>query len=526
MLEHRRAHESKKTVSRKAAKRDTDRLSSLLYSSPGAISAHRTHSQDVSRDISRVASREASRNVSRINSRVVSRDVSLSPSRDQSDDEYDSGSESDETSPSTISFDDRMGEDFEGGIKQDRPLAAVIDDLIDRKHSTVPAREENLAAYGRILARHYAAGEMEDCVEDLLPVFLQSIKQDSTENETNLALKAVALTAMTTLDGSIYDGASSAVRRKITGYSSLLTKATAVRCLGACAFFGGATEEDMVDEMEFLMEIITSDGHFVEAPDDPEVVTAALQEWGLLATGIEDLEYQSEDAIEAFADQLDSSEADVQIAAGQNIALLYEKSFSPREENEEIDEFEYNLQIDQDDISKSDYKDDNGVLLVQRYNPYHNTPAIEQKIQDLTKVSDQQISKKSKRALHKHFKAILTTVENPRHGPRYKQFSESEAYGTRLGVKFHRTASLNLNRWWKWLRMVALQQWLAGGIVEHYRAKSRAIVENIPGFSVVVETERERPRRPKGKAWKRAGDSGIPTGRRGEMNMLYDTLQG
>ncbi|EER24326.1 hypothetical protein D8B26_005448 [Coccidioides posadasii str. Silveira] len=526
MLDHRRAHESKKTVSRKSAKRDADRLTSLIYSSPSAISASRQNSRDVSRNASRDGSRNVSRDISRVQSRVqsrvVSRDASISPSRDQSDDEYETSSESG-TCPSTASWDERGYEDFEAGIKQDRPLATVVNDLIDRKHNSLQAREENLAAYGRILARHYAADEMEHNVGTLLTAFLQSIKQESTEKETILALKAIALTAVTTLSGAVYDKTGSVVRRKIAGSSSLAIKSAAIRCLGASAFFGGASEDELLDEMEFLMEIIMSDGHFIETPDDPEIVTAALQEWGLLATGVDDLEHLSEDAMETFADQLDSTEPEVQTAAGQNIALLYEKSFSPQEEDEEIDESEYDLQISHDDISQDDYRDDNGALLVQRYKPYHNTPAIEGKIQDLAKISGRHISKKSKRTLHMHFDAILTTIENPRHGPRFRQsidHEKSESYGTRAGLKFHRFAPLNLNRWWKWCRMAALQRLLAGGIVEHYRAKSRAIVEYLPGLSMDAP---EKGRRRRGKDRRKVGES---SGRGGEMGMLYDTLHG
>ncbi|WEW57611.1 hypothetical protein PRK78_003078 [Emydomyces testavorans] len=526
MLDPRHGLESKKTISRKAAKRDADRLTSLIYSSPASVSS-RQNSQNVSRDVSRNVSRSVSQNVSRAHSRVVSRDVSPSASRDQSDDEIETESESDETAPSTTSFDER--EDFEGGIRQDRPLATVVDDLIDRKHSNLQAREENLDTYGRILARHYAAQELEPYVNDLLTVFLQSIMQEASEKETILALKAVALTAVTTLDGSVYDKASTSVRKKITGSSTPSVKTAAIRCLGACSYFGGAIEDEIIDELEFLMEIITSDGHFIEAPDDAEIATAALQEWGLLATGVDDLEDQSEDAIEAFADQLESGETSVQIAAGQNIALLYEKSFSPRGDDEDIDESEHDFEISLDDMSKAEYTDDNGAILVQRYNPYHNTPEIEHKIHNLAKISGHHISKKSKRSLHMHFDAILTTIQNPRHGPRYRQFIDSEkgeSYGTRMGLKFHRFDPVQVNRWWKWLRIMALQRLLAGGIVEHYRARSRAIVENVPGL--MMETSMKgKQRGARGKGRKRFGESKTdPSGRSGEMEMLYDTLHG
>ena len=65
-------------------------------------------------------------------------------------------------------------------------------------------------------------------------------------------------------------------------------------------------------------------------------MTAALEEWGFLATLQDEMEDATEAAMEAFVDQLESSDANVQIAAGENVALLYEKSFTEREEDEEV----------------------------------------------------------------------------------------------------------------------------------------------------------------------------------------------
>jgi ABC-type Zn2+ transport system substrate-binding protein/surface adhesin len=90
--------------------------------------------------------------------------------------------------------------------------------------------------------------------------------------------------------------------------------------------------------MSLFFEIIESDGASIDAPDEGNVVIAALEEWGLLATEIEDLEEETEAAMEAFVEQLDSADSGVQIAAGENIALLYEKSLTPQEEDEEIEE--------------------------------------------------------------------------------------------------------------------------------------------------------------------------------------------
>ncbi len=84
--------------------------------------------------------------------------------------------------------------------------------------------------------------------------------------------------------------------------------------------------------LEFLTEIIESDGQAIDAPDSPLVVTAALQAWGFVATHLDDLSAQCEQAMEAFVEQLDSTDAEVQTGAGSNIALLFEASREHEEE--------------------------------------------------------------------------------------------------------------------------------------------------------------------------------------------------
>ena len=83
----------------------------------------------------------------------------------------------------------------------------------------------------------------------------------------------------------------------------------AIHALGVAAFFGGASEDEMEDIMTYLLDVIESDGLSIDAHDEGTVVTAALEAWGLLATEVQDLETATEAAIEAFVDQLESSDS-------------------------------------------------------------------------------------------------------------------------------------------------------------------------------------------------------------------------
>ncbi|EQL29601.1 hypothetical protein, variant [Blastomyces dermatitidis ATCC 26199] len=437
-------------------------------------------------------SREASRATSRASSAQNSRPSSRNASRHPSDDE---DAESEGTAYSSPSLDEYFpsANDEEAAASEtwQQDLEEVIKDYNDRKRSSNLSREDALTAYVRILTSHYVDESLPE-FNELLSSFAKSIKSESSEKETVLALKAVSLTALTFLDGTIYDQFSSLLRRTITDSTNMPIKAAAIHCLGACTFFGDAGEDEILDQMNFLLEIVSSDGHYVNAPDDASVVTAALEEWGFLATEVEDLEHESEDAIEAFAEQLESTEAAVQIAAGENIALLYEKSYTPLEEGESMpdveDEGENESSADEDGSSfLSDDEDgpagDHGPPLIKRYNAYHNTPRILHQVDALANVSGRHINKKSKRSLHANFSSIHTTIANPRRGPQYSKAIDSETsrqYGTRKTVKIHQDAFMKLDRWWKWLRLAALRRLLRWGFVTHYFEGSRGVLDCLP----------------------------------------------
>jgi hypothetical protein len=351
-------------------------------------------------------------------------------------------------------------------IKQE--LRDRIEELIDRKGSSNKGREECLTSYIRILNSHYIADALYGCVPDLISSFSRSIKAESSEREAMLALKALALTAISISDEKLYEYSAATVKRSITDSQSFPTKAAAIHCLGTCIAFGGAGEEEILETLAFLLEIITSDGNLVDAADNAETVTAALRVYGFLATRVEDLENDSEEAIEAFLEQLDSSEPDVQIAAGENIALLYEKSYTPQEEDETTSD------IEEPEEGGDSSGDESGDLnLIKRYNAYHNTSEVIEKVSALASLSTHKLNKRIKQLLHKSFASILITVENPRLGLR-----TNSARGMR--VKIYQSGEMDVDSWWKLMRLNALRRLLAGGFVNHYFEGNKQVLEMLP----------------------------------------------
>lgn len=329
--------------------------------------------------------------------------------------------------------------------------------------------------YIKILKNHFIDYEiLPSRLSELVVSFSRSIKNhEASDKEAALALKALAVTAITVEGNSLYEEMGALLRRTASDSSSFHVKAAAIYCLGICAFFGGSDEAGFAHEMSFMMEIIESDGSFVSASDNAETVTAALETYALLATGINDMEEDSDEAIDVLADQLSSTEPNVLIAAGEAIALLYEKSYSPLEEGETEGENE-----GPDDEREAQ----NGPRLVKRYNAYHDTSALISRADTLAHLSGRNVSRNKKRDIHSNFASILTTLENPRHGPEYSKAINQETekyYGARKTLKVHDSMEILLDRWWKWHRLAGLRRILQGGLVAHLGEQNPAVLDFI-----------------------------------------------
>ena len=345
-------------------------------------------------------------------------------------------------------------------------LNDVIADLLERKGSSNKSREDSLTTYVKCLTSHYLAELLYGRVEDLLPAFLRSIKTETSEKETTMALRAVALTAITFSENSLYETVTSTLKRAISDSQSLPVKAGAIYSLGICISFGGAGEEEMLDVMTFLLEIASSDGAFIDADDSAEVVAAALNTYAFLVTQVEDVEHDSEDAIATFLDQLDSNDAKVQIAAGENIALLYEKCYTPREEDDESSSSEEDADDDADRPRVASY-------LIKRYNPYHNTNEVLEKVTALASLSTKSMNRRDKKTLHQAFASIALTVQEPRLGLQSNNASK-------MVVRIHREGEMRVDKWWKLMRLNAIRRLLGGGFVNHYFEGNKQVLDALP----------------------------------------------
>ncbi|KAF2787904.1 IFRD domain-containing protein [Melanomma pulvis-pyrius CBS 109.77] len=427
-----------------------------------------------SKAVSTTSSKANSKAGSTLNSPAQSRANSRNPSRHGSDEE-EYASDGSAWSDSAASIEDLLNHD-EGDVAVHvwkTKLLEFIEQIIDRKRSSTEGRADSLRGYTHILRMIYGKDEIVHRMGDLLPAILRSIKAETNEHETVTALKALAVTIITVNSDNIYDSVASPLKRSIADSESVQTKISAIHALGTAAFFGGASEEEAEDIMGFFLEIIESDGLSINAHDEGSVVIAALEEWGLLATEIEDMEDATEAAVEAFVDQLESSDRGVQIAAGENIALLFEKSYTPREDDEELSEEGTNS--DEDEPSSS-------VKFVKRYTVYRRQDQLMHTLDELATISTRKISKKDRKTMHLSFVDVKNSVEMPTIGPRYSMALDpvtGRPYGSRWKIRINRNVVLTINKWWKLMRLNAIRRIVQGGFVQQYE-ENEAVSRSLP----------------------------------------------
>ncbi|KAI1466147.1 interferon-related developmental regulator-domain-containing protein [Daldinia caldariorum] len=396
---------------------------------------------------SRQQSAQASPAGSRAASRAASRQAS--EEEDSSDYEY-----NESIASSVINSEDG---DESGLVPPAEILHSRIVDLLDQKRDGAQDREDKLTAYTELIRHHPSAEEIDGQMNELIPLLLKTIRGRRTPQGVLWALRALMLTILTTGDESIHDRVYPTLKSlsQDTNYDDddELIKVATIKAMGISTMCGGGSETAAEEFLEFLIEIIESDGHIVEAGDNGPVVAAALKTWGFVASGLDDLEDQSTQALEAFTEQLESSDVDVQVAAGSNIALLMEAAREYEEENGET----WNLRFDQDG-------------LLRRLNA-------------LTRESSKAISKRDRRQLHSSFNSIVTSLEhgkgpgystarrfssNPHTGGNRTDFNEDyQEYGYRQRFRIQ-NISITIDSWSLSARLEMLKSILGGGLASHY----------------------------------------------------------
>ena len=460
---------------------------------------------------SKQSSLAGSRLASRANSTVNSRNPSASNSRAGSDigsssigDEDDDHNRPD--TPNSIDALIAERDDHTDGAWQEH-LASIIEQIEDRnwKSSNTQSRQQALIAYIQVLCSHFVQEDIAFRLNQLVRAFVKIVKSEDDSIEVNLALKALSVTMITSPSDEIYEAAAGSIKRTIVDSSDLGTKILAIQTLAILDFYGDLSEDTLAECLNFFLEIVSTDGEYVDALDEAGPVAAALEAWGFLATLVDEEGFlHVEEALETFVDQLDSSSASVLIAAGENIALVYEKAYTPVSEEEISDE------RDADVLVVSNEHDKTKEYFKRLYVLYPRQAVLETKLRNLQSHSSRSVSRADRKSLHTSFADILHSVQNPTLGPHFATSLNPETgaeRGSKLKLKSpgkssgSNTAMATIDKWWMLHRHRALKEVLGHGFMVHYEVNV-AIFEALPiVFLPLDEWNKKDGKRKKMKPW-------------------------
>ena len=338
-----------------------------------------------------------------------------------------------------------------------------------RKRRRLEEREQDLGLYTGILRHHFAADEIYSNLKRLCGVFLKAAGIEESQRETIRALKALEITVLTDKSEDPFELCAQELKRFIERSEDHTVQAETIRALAMVTFLGAAGTQDLEITMDFFLEISESDGYSISADDSAEVVTAALESCSLLATEIDDLADRSDELVETVMEQLESADPAVQVAAGEFIALLYEKSWRPADP-------------DEDEDIPEDVHTGIAASHLEAYAAYRRKDQLLSKLTALAKDSSRSRSKITRKTLHTSFSDIRQSVESPFVGPRYSTAIDQETsqkYGSKLTVRVDPQRKMIVDSWWKLSRLRMLQHVLGSGFMEHYEFND-VVLETLP----------------------------------------------
>ena len=365
--------------------------------------------------------------MSRLQKRLGRSRVSRTPTPMTTDDEYESDT------GSVASVDSLWGNNPETvdvkGRWQDEMLETV-DALGERKGSSTSGREELLKSFVRVASLKVITEDMlAGRGEELIAILGRMIKSGRSEKEVTLSARAISLLAASTPEaGSLSTSILPLLQQIISNGGHNSSTPTLIHALASIALFSPTlSSEDIVPLLDFLIEIVESNGHSIGEGEDDDILTAAIEAYGVLLSTLEDYYVTIHKSIPILIEALSSTSLSVRLAAGETIALSYE--LGP---------------------TSSDSEDES----LDTPPPYDDINRLTSILSSLSTASSKKLSKTTRREQHSLFRDILRTVSTHQPLPTQK-------------LRFAKREELRLDSWEKLLRLKHLRQIFTHGLHVH-----------------------------------------------------------
>lgn len=332
---------------------------------------------------------------------------------------------------------------------------ALIDGLQDRKHHNGEAREQFLEIYIKTIRSRYSPEAhlwLDDAAYTLAEIFLKDANRAATARERLLSLQAYCLTIGTVEDMNVFEAAERVLKQILIDDDDDDCRVWAIYALCMAVLYGGGLEEAALEIMQFLIDIVQSDGESIEAHDNAVIVAAALQGWSFVASHVDDFSDYADTAMDAFVDQLDSTDVDIQTNASGCIALVFEASRNHVEETGEPFQLPYDPQ------------------------------RLAGRMSDLAKLSAKSVSRKHRRGLRESLVSVVTSLERgvgpyystalyipekDDHVPSSQRTDDGQAeYGYRCKLRLGNSAA-KIDSWSLYFRVHMMKTLFKGGLQTH-----------------------------------------------------------
>ncbi|CAO3651329.1 unnamed protein product [Mucor hiemalis] len=248
----------------------------------------------------------------------------------------------------------------------------AIDDLSESRTST---REESLAILTKIFSCHHVFSHIENRIEEILGLLKKSVLKNNSVKEACFAARAIELVFVNMDDISegemddLYRRILPSLRSTIKNSEEIDIKTSCLHTLSLITYIA-ASDIDKQLLREYLFDLIETDGadfnvESLATTDCDLLFAEALKAYGILfaasfSTGFVDFDIlweEVEKVMPAHEMMLESSDKNIRIAAGENIALMFEiVNIFLKSNDDEEDEEEDN------DVAKPEYDNMDGLI--------------------------------------------------------------------------------------------------------------------------------------------------------------------
>ena len=369
------------------------------------------------------------------------------------DDEYESDT------ASVASIDSLWGNDPESvDVKsswQDE-IIETLDGLAERKGSSISGREELLKSFIRVASLKVITEDMlAGRGEELIAILGRMVRAGRSEKEVTLSGRAISLLAASVPEvAGLASSTLPLLRQTISDGESGASLPSLIQALCSIAFFSpNVSSHGLIPLLDFYQDIFESNGDVIGHGDDDEIVTSAIEAYGILLSACDDQQAPVQEIMPVLIENLSSSTLSVRLAAGEVVALCYElfASASTSDEDEEAEE--------EEDEEKSTTSQ-----------PYDDIEHLTSILASLSTTSTKKISKNSRREQHSLFRDILRTVSSHQPLPTQK-------------LRFAKREELRINSWEKLLRLKHLRRIFTHGLHVHLASNPhvREVLDLAPG---------------------------------------------